>query len=230
MKLIFLLAHATLFFRGVDATEGNLRNNPNNDADNMIQTIKQELMQVQSLKQELMQEIQNLESSSLGLGVLETLEMESKELKADNIVLKEDIAKLEDKLKGLHEQVDDIKHEADLQKDKVDHLDYLYTHLKHDVDDIDKDVQILNTGWWDAAIVKVNVEDGDTTKLGICHGDCDSNDECAANLVCNKRDINDPLPTGCLGLTYSKFDFCGRAEHNLVLQDHLVLLEPVINE
>jgi len=155
--------------------------------------------------------------------------MESKELKADNIVLKEDIAKLEDKLKGLHHQADDIKHEADLQKGKVDKLDYLYTGLKHEVDDIDKDVQILNTGWWDAAIVKVNVEEGDT-KLGICHGDCDADHECAANLVCHKRDIHDPLPTGCLGLTYSEFDFCGRAEHNLVLQDHSVLLEPVINE
>merc|ERR1740124_1715285 len=141
------------------------------------------LFWVLNLKQELMQEIQNLESSSLGWGVLETLEMESKELKADNIVLKEDIAKLEDKLKGLHHQADDIKHEADLQKGKVDKLDRLYTDLECDVDDIDKDVQILNTGWWDAAIVKVNVEEGDT-KLGICHGDCDADHECAANLVC----------------------------------------------
>ena len=65
MKLIFLLAHATLFFCGVDATEGSLRNNPNNDADNIIR-IKQDLMQVQILKQELIQEIQNLKSSSLG--------------------------------------------------------------------------------------------------------------------------------------------------------------------
>jgi len=155
--------------------------------------------------------------------------MESKELNVDNIVLKEDIRKLKNKLKGSHKQVNDIKHETDLQKDKVTKLNYLYTDLECDVDDIYKDVRILNTGWWDVAIVKVNAEEGDT-KLGICHGDCDADHECAANLVCHKRDIHDPLPTGCLGLTYSEFDFCGRAEHNLVLQDHLVLLEPVINE
>jgi len=89
MKLIFLLAHATLFFRGVDATEGNLSNNPNNDADNIIQTIKQELMQVQSLKEELMQKSQNLKSFSLGkMGALETLEEELQELKEDNTELK----------------------------------------------------------------------------------------------------------------------------------------------
>jgi len=154
------------------------------------------------------------------MGVLETLEMEFKELKADNTVLKEDVRNLKIKLMGFDDQFIDIKHESEVLGEKVAKLDRLYTDLECDVVDISRDVQILNTGWWDAAIVRVNTVEGDTTKLGICHGDCDSNDECAANLVCVKRDINDPLPVGCLGLTYSKFDFCGRAEHNLVLLDH----------
>ena len=59
--------------------------------------------------------------------------------------------------------------------------------------------------------MKVNAEEGDM-KLGICQDDCDNDDKCAGELICIKRNVNEPLPTGCLGLTYSKLDFCGRKE------------------
>jgi len=205
MKLIFLLAHATLFFRGVDATEGNLSNNPNNDADNIIQTIKQELMQVQSLKEELMQKSQNLKR-----GTLEMLEKDLQGLKRDNTELKRGVRDVKKDSRVLDEEITNILSESDLLKKKVTKLDRLYTDLECDVDIISIDVQVLNTGWWDAAIVKVDADD--VMKLGICQGGCDNDDDCAGELICIARNVNEPLPTGCLGLTYSKLDFCGRKE------------------
>jgi len=211
MKLIFLLAHATLFFRGVDATERNLSNNPNNDADDIIHTIKLELMQVQSLKKELMQKSQNLKSFSLGkMGAIEILEKDLQELKADNMGLKKDVGDLETDSRGLDKDVKNILKESDLLKEQVTKLDRLHTDLECDVDIISIDVKVLNSGWWDAAIVKVDADD--VMKLGICQGGCDNDDDCAGELICIARNVNEPLPTGCLGLTYSKLDFCGRKE------------------
>mmetsp|Transcript_11439 Transcript_11439/g.32835 ORF Transcript_11439/g.32835 Transcript_11439/m.32835 type:complete len:143 (-) Transcript_11439:200-628(-) len=43
--------------------------------------------------------------------------------------------------------------------------------------------------------------------LGLCEGDCDRDDHCAAGLVCFQRSKGDPVP-GCTGNLGSNSDFC----------------------
>jgi len=48
---------------------------------------------------------------------------------------------------------------------------------------------------------------GDLLPLGLCEGDCDSDDDCEDGLVCVQRTIDDPIP-GCSGSLNTYADFC----------------------
>ena len=60
------------------------------------------------------------------------------------------------------------------------------------------------------APVKQECEDS-PGKCGLCEGDCDSDAECAAGLVCFKRDGDEKIP-GCDGDAKFGKDFCVRPE------------------
>ena len=49
-----------------------------------------------------------------------------------------------------------------------------------------------------------------SSNLGLCSGDCDSDSECADDLVCVLRDGNEDLPAGCNGNPddHLDVDFC----------------------
>lgn len=51
--------------------------------------------------------------------------------------------------------------------------------------------------------------DPELLPLGICQGDCDTDDDCAEGLVCFQRDANETVP-GCQGGQFdtSRSDFC----------------------
>ena len=51
------------------------------------------------------------------------------------------------------------------------------------------------------------VSDGGSAPLGLCQGDCDSDDDCVDNLVCFQRDALEKVP-GCLGSGDMSFDYC----------------------
>jgi hypothetical protein len=51
-----------------------------------------------------------------------------------------------------------------------------------------------------------------TSKLNECEGDCDVNDDCADDLVCFQKGIDEPTVPGCLGEDRSRNDFCIRPE------------------
>lgn len=44
--------------------------------------------------------------------------------------------------------------------------------------------------------------------LGHCLGDCDSHDDCADDLLCYFRAVNDPPPPGCTGFLSGGTDYC----------------------
>jgi hypothetical protein len=43
------------------------------------------------------------------------------------------------------------------------------------------------------------VPDTQSNKLGLCGGDCDSDNDCRSGLVCHQREANEPFPEGCEG-------------------------------
>jgi len=46
------------------------------------------------------------------------------------------------------------------------------------------------------------------TNLGICQGDCDSDNDCMDNLKCWQRDRGDAGPSQCTGEAFSWYDYC----------------------
>jgi len=48
-----------------------------------------------------------------------------------------------------------------------------------------------------------------TRLLGLCEGDCDSDSDCAGDLICYQRDAGQSIP-GCSGTPNSRSDFCIR--------------------
>lgn len=58
-------------------------------------------------------------------------------------------------------------------------------------------------------IVLPQLEDSDVFPLGLCQGDCDTNDDCQAGLSCYQRSANDEVP-GCQGGSenFSNTDYC----------------------
>ena len=98
------------------------------------------------------------------------------------MVLRKDVHQLKNNSTRLDEQVKKIRNESYLLDKEVTEINHQSTYLKQDVVDIYRDVRVLNTGWWDTSIVKVNAEKGGT-KLGIWQGDCENDDECVANLI-----------------------------------------------
>lgn len=48
----------------------------------------------------------------------------------------------------------------------------------------------------------------DPIKLGLCEGDCYTDDDCEANLVCSRRNVGDPAPTVCSGSAYQDWGYC----------------------
>ena len=47
-----------------------------------------------------------------------------------------------------------------------------------------------------------------TGPLGICTGDCDTDADCKAGLVCYRRDGGDLFVPGCIGDGYLQYDYC----------------------
>ena len=56
-------------------------------------------------------------------------------------------------------------------------------------------------------IVGTNGEPPENYPLGLCQGDCDSDDDCQDGLICFFRDPDEPVP-GCLGDDSSRSDYC----------------------
>ena len=44
--------------------------------------------------------------------------------------------------------------------------------------------------------------------LGKCQGDCDTDNDCADNLICYQRSSGDTVPPGCSGTTTESTDYC----------------------
>jgi hypothetical protein len=51
--------------------------------------------------------------------------------------------------------------------------------------------------------------------LAECQGDCDSDDECAGDLICCHRDGTEVVP-GCVGVAAEKKDYCVKGPQQLV--------------
>lgn len=51
------------------------------------------------------------------------------------------------------------------------------------------------------------VGDDSGLPLGLCEGDCDTDDDCLDNLVCFQRDMLEPVP-GCSGQGRISYDYC----------------------
>lgn len=51
------------------------------------------------------------------------------------------------------------------------------------------------------------IGDGGSEPLGLCMGDCDSDNDCRDNLVCFQRDALENVP-GCLGDGDMSYDYC----------------------
>jgi hypothetical protein len=51
--------------------------------------------------------------------------------------------------------------------------------------------------------------------LQECQGDCDSDDECAGELICFQRDVNGVVP-GCVGVAVDDTDYCIKPPQQLV--------------
>ena len=55
--------------------------------------------------------------------------------------------------------------------------------------------------------------------LGLCEGDCDSNDDCDEGLLCFERDEEGDLPPGCSGTATGDWDYCYEAGTGYVGMD-----------
>jgi hypothetical protein len=51
--------------------------------------------------------------------------------------------------------------------------------------------------------------------LQECQGDCDTDDECAGDLICFQRDENEVVP-GCVGVAEEERDYCVQPPQELV--------------
>ena len=60
----------------------------------------------------------------------------------------------------------------------------------------------------DVAIVGDNGSPVNVFPLGKCQGDCDTNSDCAVNLLCYLRNANGPVPPGCSGTPEGTKDYC----------------------
>ncbi|CAB9510452.1 expressed unknown protein [Seminavis robusta] len=59
----------------------------------------------------------------------------------------------------------------------------------------------------DMVVALQTVGDEPEMPLGICQGDCDTNDDCLDDLICFQRDHVEPVP-GCVGTGSVSYDYC----------------------